>query len=611
MRYRTPGAIVAAFALCFVLGAFVSVSGSRQQSPPTIQAARTFLADAEDRLLALIINVARTGWVQATYITDDTQIIAAEANEALTAAVTELAKEAAKFDSLTLPPDLGRKMMLLKLGLPAPAPSDPKELEELTRIMASLEADYGKGKYCPKGSECLDITQIEEVMRESRDPARLQEVWVGWHGVGADMRDRYSRFVALANKGAHEMGFTDLGAMWRSKYDMPPEAFAAELDRLWAQVQPLYESLHAYVRARLVQKYGPALVPPDGLIPAHLTGNLWAQQWGNIYDLVAPEGLPGGYDLTELLRRKNLDARGMVRYGERFFSSLGFAPLPTTFWDRSLFLRPRDRDVVCHASAWTIDTKDDIRLKMCIEVNAEDFVTIHHELGHNYYQRAYNKQSVLFQESANDGFHEAVGDTIALSVTPAYLKTIGLLDAAPPPEADIPLLLRDALDKVAFLPFGLLIDQWRWRVFSGEITPATYNRAWWDLKHKYQGVAAPVARPETFFDPGAKYHVPANTPYSRYFIAHILQYQFHRALCRDAGFTGRLNRCSIYGNKEVGAKLNRMLEMGASRPWPDALEALTGERRMDATAILDYFAPLKQWLDEQNKTTKIGWTPPA
>jgi peptidyl-dipeptidase A len=372
-------------------------------------------------------------------------------------------------------------------------------------------------------------------------------------------------------------------------------------------VRPLYESLHAYVRARLVKKYGPKLIEPDGLIPSHLTGNLWAQQWGYIYDLVAPTGLPQGYDLTALLRAKKLDAKEMVRYGERFFSSLGFAPLPQTFWERSLFVRPRDRDVVCHASAWSIDAKDDIRLKMCIEANAEDFVTIHHELGHNYYQRAYNGQSYLFQGSANDGFHEAVGDTVALSVTPAYLQTIGLLDAAPPDAADIPLLLREALDKVAFLPFGLLIDQWRWRVFSGDVTPAAYNRTWWELKRKYQGVAPPATRGEEFFDPGAKYHVPANTPYSRYFLAHILQYQFHRALCREAGYEGPLNRCSIYGNKAVGARLARMLEMGLSRPWPDALEALTGERQMDATAILDYFAPLRTWLDAQNAGVKVGW----
>ena len=578
-------------------------------SAPSVADAEKFVADAEARLNDLSIRASRAGWLQATFITDDTQAVSAEANEALTAATTELAAAAKRFESLSLPPDLARKLMLLKLSLAAPAPPDPKKLAELTRIMTSLEADYGKGKYCPPGRACLDISDIEKVMRESRDPAVLREMWIGWHGIGVPMRDRYTRFAELSNEGAREMGFKDLGAMWRSNYDMAPDDFARELDRLWSQVKPLYESLHAYVRAQLVKKYGPSVVKPDGMIPVHLTGNLWGQQWGTIYDLVAPRGLPGGYDLTALLHRKSLDkdAKEMVRYGERFFSSLGFAPLPSTFWERSLFVRPRDRDVVCHASAWSIDAKDDIRLKMCIEGTADDFVTIHHELGHNYYQRAYNAQSFLFQGSANDGFHEAVGDTVALSVTPAYLQTIGLLDQPPPAEADIPLLLRDGLDKVAFLPFGVLIDRWRWGVFSGEITSATYNKAWWDLKHEYQGVEAPVARTEQEFDPGAKYHVPANTPYSRYFLAYILQYQFHRALCRDAGYQGPINRCSIYGNKQAGARLQKMLAMGLSKPWPDALEVLTGARQLDATAILDYFAPLKAWLDEQNKGVKVGW----
>jgi peptidyl-dipeptidase A len=596
---------------CILAAALAGCAGqpSGTPAPATVAEAEAFVAQAEARLHDLSVRASRAGWVQATFITDDTQVVAAEANEALTAAITDLGTGAKRFESLTLPPEIARKLLLLKLSLPAPAPPDPAKVAELTRIMTSLEADYGKGKYCPPGKTCVDISAIEKVLRESRDPAVLREMWDGWHAVGAPMRDRYTRFVELSNEGARAMGFPDLGAMWRSNYDMPPDAFARELDRLWSQVRPLYESLHAYVRARLVRKYGPSIVRPDGRIPSHLTGNLWAQQWGTIYDLVAPTGLPAGYDLTALLRRKNLheDAQAMVRFGERFFSSLGFAPLPETFWQRSLFVRPRDRDVVCHASAWTIDAKDDIRLKMCIEGTADDFVTVHHELGHNYYQRAYSPQPFLFQGSANDGFHEALGDTVALSVTPAYLQTIGLLDKAPPTEADIPLLLRDALDKVAFLPFGLLIDQWRWGVFSGQIAPATYNKAWWDLKHKYQGVEAPAARTEAEFDPGAKYHVPANTPYSRYFLAHILQYQFHRALCREAGYQGPLNRCSIYDNKAAGARIQKMLAMGLSRPWPDALEALTGEREMDATAILDYFAPLKAWLDAQNRNVPVGW----
>jgi len=422
------------------------------------------------------------------------------------------------------------------------------------------------------------------------------------------MRDRYTRMVQLGDKGARELGFTDAGALWRSNYDMPPDDFAKEVDRLWDQLRPLYLSLHAYVRGQLAKKYGSA-VPANGPIPAHLLGNIWAQEWNNVYPLMDSPKPEQSYDLTKILQDRHTDAHGMVRYGEGFFTSLGFAPLPKTFWERSLFTKPADRDVVCHASAWDVDSKDDLRIKMCIQITQEDFVTIHHELGHNFYQRAYNTQPVLFQNSANDGFHEAVGDTIALSVTPEYLKKLGLIETVPPASGDIDYLLQQALSKIAFLPFGLTIDKWRWEVFSGEVKPEQYDKAWWDLRLKYQGVAPPVARTEADFDPGAKFHVPANVPYMRYFLARILQFQFQRALCREAGYSGPLHRCSIYENKEAGRRLNEMLALGASKPWQDALTTLTGEHQMDATAISDYFAPLKVWLDEQNKKNNypVGW----
>jgi len=421
------------------------------------------------------------------------------------------------------------------------------------------------------------------------------------------MRPQYERFVELADEGARQLGFSDLGELWRSGYDMPPGEFAGELDRLWEQVRPLYEALHCHVRASLAERYGTDLVPPGQPIPAHLLGNMWAQSWSNIFDEVGVGQSDPGFDLTALLRDAGVDAREMVRYGERFFTSLGFEPLPETFWERSLFTKPADREVVCHASAWDIDYVDDLRIKMCIEVDEEDFVTVHHELGHNFYQRAYNRLDPLYRDGANDGFHEAVGDAIALSVTPEYLVRIGLLDREPPATGDLALLMRLALDRVAFLPFGLVVDQWRWKVFSGEIGPQEYNAGWWELRKSYQGVRPPVPRTEQDFDPGAKYHVPANTPYMRYFLGSILQFQFHRALCESAGYDGPLHRCSIYGNAAAGERLIRALEMGRSRPWPEVLEALTGQRDMDATAILDYFAPLKEWLDEQNRDRVCGW----
>jgi len=576
-------------------------------SKPTVADAEQFMKQAETRLRELSVKVNQAGWVEENFITDDTQALAADAQDEITAVTEELVEQGKRFEGLPMPPDLARKFLLLKLSLVAPAPKDPALRKELTQIATSLDGDYGKGKYCRKPDDCLDITAIEKIMGESRDPNELKEVWAGWHKVGAPMRPRYARFVELSNQGAREMGFKDTSELWRAGYDMTPDEFNAELERLWQQVRPLYLSLHTFVRARLSQHYGAKLVPLDGPIPADLLGNPWAQEWGNIFPLLGLPENSRGYDLTELLKAKNLDPKGMVRYGEAFYKSLGFAPLPPTFWERSLFSKPRDRDVVCHASAWDIDFRDDLRVKMCIQIRDVDFVTIHHELGHNMYQRAYKDQPFMFEGGANDGFHEAIGDTIALAVTPEYLKKIGLLDKVLSAESDIPLLLKQALDRVAFLPFGLLIDEWRWKVFSGEVKPADYNKAWWDLRLKYQGVSPPAERSEADFDPGSKYHVASNTPYMRYFLAHILEFQFYRALCKEAGYTGPLNRCTFYGSKEAGAKFNRMLEMGQSKPWPDELEVLTGQRQMDASAILDYFAPLKTWLDEQNKGMKEGW----
>jgi peptidyl-dipeptidase A len=588
---------------CFAFAAVLEA----QSKKPTVAEAEQFVNQAEARLAELSVQGNQANWIHENFITDDTEAIAADVNDEITAVTTNLVEQAKRFEGVKMPPELARKFLLLKLQLVAPAPKDPKLRKELTQIAVSLDSDYGKGKFLDSHGKTLDIGDVENIMAESRDPARLKEVWLGWRTIGAPMRQRYARFVDLSNQGARELGFKDTGVLWRAGYDMPPEQFSAEVDRLWEQVRPLYLSLFTYVRARLSQKYGPKIVPPDGPIPADLLGNPWAQAWGNIFPLLGLPENSRGYDLTELLRAKHLDARGMVKYGENFYTSLGFAPLPKTFWERSLFTKPADRDVVCHASAWDIDNKDDIRIKMCIQIKDEDFVTIHHELGHNFYQRAYENQPFLFKNGANDGFHEAIGDTVALAITPEYLKRIGLLDTIPPADADIPILLKQALDKVAFLPFGLMIDKWRWAVFSGQVKLEDYNKAWWDLRLKYQGVAPPVPRTEADFDPGAKFHVPANVPYIRYFLADIYEFQFYRAMCQAAGYTGPLNRCTFFGSKEAGAKFNKMLEMGQSKPWPDAMEVLTGQRKADASAILEYFAPLKKWLDEQNKGMKEGW----
>jgi peptidyl-dipeptidase A len=577
-------------------------STAQPVSTATPEEAEKFVAEAERRRAEFGLRANRVSWINATYINDDTDIMAAESvNEGL-ALTDELARGARRFDGIAVKPETARKLKLLKLAFTDPAPSDAKAREELSKLIVSMQSDYGKGKYCPNNdqSKCLTLGDMEKILAESRDPAELKKVWLGWHTVSSPMRGRYARFVELSNQGAKEMGFANTGDLWRSQYEMSPPDFSAETERLWQQVKPLYDSLYIYVRNKLADQYGDNIVGRDKPIPAHLLGNMWSQQWGNIYPLVKPPQANAGYDLSSALKKKNTTPQQMVKYGESFFTSLGLPKLPETFWQRSLFVKPQDREVVCHASAWNLDDKDDVRIKMCIDINAEDFSTVHHELGHNYYQLAYNQQPQLFREGANDGFHEAIGDTIALSVTPDYLQKIGLIDKAPDASNDTGWLLEQALDKIAFLPFGYLMDQWRWKVFAGEAKPQDYDKLWWELREKYQGIARPEPTQPGGFDAGAKYHIAANTPYMRYFMAHVMQYQFHRALCKESGYSGPLHRCSIYGSKSAGDKLKVMLEKGQSQPWPQTLKLMTGTENMDASAILDYYAPLKLWLDQQN-----------
>ncbi len=587
-------------------------ASTAKAAKPTAADADAFIAAAEKDLFDYTVEASQVNWVNSTYLTEDTDAMASRINAVGTEKSVKYALEAAKYKDVPgLSADTRRKLDILRTGLVLPAPTKPGAATELNQIATDLQSQYGKGRGKLNGKDISGSDIEAEMGNLQNTPAQLAEMWTSWHdNVGAPMKDDYAKLVGIANEGSKELGFTDTGAMWRSGYDMSPEDFAKTTERLWQEVKPLYMALHTYTRWKLNEKYGDAVQPKTGPIRADLLGNMWAQEWGNIYPLVAPKGSGDlGYDVGDLLTAQGKTPIDMVKAGENFYSSLGMAPLPETFWKRSQFLKPADREVICHASAWDIDNKDDIRIKMCIKVNADDFTTIHHELGHNYYQRAYNKQPFLYLNGANDGFHEAIGDFVALSITPQYLVDIGLLDKAKVPSADkdTGLLLRQAMDKVAFLPFGLLVDRWRWGVFDGTIKPADYNTAWTQLRTQYQGIVPPAARPANAFDAGAKFHIPGNTPYTRYFLARILQFQFYEAACKQAGWKGPLHRCSFYGNKEVGAKLNAMLEMGASKPWPDALEVFTGNREISGKAMADYFAPLKTWLDEQNKGKPQGW----
>jgi peptidyl-dipeptidase A len=580
---------------------------------PTVGEAQEFVERVETFYEDFGEYSSRVAWVNSTYINFDTNWLRTRVRAEGTQTAVRFANEAKRFNDLELPEELRRKIDLVKLGVNLPAPERPGAAEELSSLSTRMSATYATGKIELGGRE-IARNELEEMMGSVRDPEGLREMWVRWREVpiaenddGTTMKQDYVAMVELANEGARELGYPDVGAMWRARYDLAPDAFVAETDRLWGQMQPLYEELHCHVRAELNQQYGDRAVPLDQPIRADLLGNMWAQQWANVYELVSPPETDPGYDLTALLEAQGYDAVGMVETGEAFFSSLGFEPLPESFWERSQITKPEDREVVCHASAWNLDGHEDLRIKMCTGVNADDFRTVHHELGHNYYQRAYRDLSPILRTGANSGFHEAIGDMIALSVTPEYLQRLGLVDEVPDASKDIGLLMARALDKIAFLPFGLLMDKWRWQVFSGDVAPEDYNDAWWALRAEYQGVRPPVERTPDQFDPGGKYHIANNVEYTRYFVGHILQFQFHEAACRMAGWEGPLHRCSIYGSEEAGARLADMLAMGRSRPWPEALEAFTGTRELDASSVVAYFAPLMDWLQEQNTDRQCGW----
>jgi len=573
------------------------------------ESADEFVVRVNNELRELGREIGAAEWVRATYIIHDTGILASLASQKYAEWHSRTVADSLRFADQTQSPETSRALKLLKLQTSQPAPDNAAKRQELAEIATQLDGMYGAGKYCPEeGGDCYSLGDLENILAESRDYAAQLDAWRGWRTISVPMRNLYQRFVELTNEGARELGYADLGQMWKDNYDMSPDEFEQESVRLWKQVKPLYEELHCHVRAELSEHYGADKVPLDAPIPAHLLGNMWAQEWSSIYDLLEPYPGVSDLDIDSALVEQNYTPRSMVRSAEDFYESLGMPALPDTFWERSMFEKPADRDVVCHASAWGLDGGNDLRIKMCIEPAYEDLRVIYHELGHNYYQGAYKDQPPLFQGGAHGGFHEAIGDTVTLSMTPGYLAEVGLIDKAESSdEAVINRQMQQALDKIAFLPFGKLIDEWRWNVFSGKTSPADYNKAWWELRTRYQGIAPAEARSEEYFDPGAKYHVPGNVSYTRYFLAHILQFQFQRSLCEASGHTGPLHECSIFGSKVAGDRLQAMLEAGASKPWQDTLEKLTGTREMDATAIIDYFAPLMSWLEERNRGRDCGW----
>jgi len=591
----------------------LSSCSKEQPSALTESDVEAFLqrVELEDKTLGPIVSSAY--WIGSNFITYDSQKVVADYGKRYQLLALERARQASAFDGVEVSAENRRKLNLIKSSFVMPSPLDDELAGEISAISAELDAMYGSGQHCFADDDCYDLEAFENIIDNSRDPAELLKAWEGWRNIGKPMKEMYLRMVEIGNQGANDLGYDGLTDLWFSQYDMPADEFLDETDRVWEELKPLYDALHCHVRDELSNYYGEDIVSKTGSLPAHVLGNMWGQSWSNIYDLVyTPSSSSNSkIDLTSILKEKDIDEIEMVKIAENFFISLGFEPLSESFWERSLFVKPQDHNVVCHASAWDIDSEiNDLRIKMCIERNAEDFSVIHHELGHIFYYQAYSHLPDIFQSGANDGFHEAVGDLLTLSITPDYLKKIDMVSEEEARQANadpISLLMQQALDGVVSVPWTLMLDKWRAKVFTGETSSEELNNSWWELREFYQGIGAPADRGADAFDPGAKYHIPGNTPYTRYYLAKILQYQFHESLCTQMGFEGPLHECSIYDNELAGAKLRAMLALGQSQDWQTALEALTGTRELSGKSMLNYYQPLKDWLDIQNAERTCGW----
>ncbi|ESO94196.1 hypothetical protein LOTGIDRAFT_215685 [Lottia gigantea] len=582
-----------------------------------LEQADKFLDMYNERDSEIWFQSSELSWAYNTNLTDYNAQRKTEYSLKTANFAKEVAANASMFDWENFHNETRKRQFSFVAQLGTSAMKDVAKLKRVSTIRSlevenEMESVYSKGKVCLSGhTECMSLEPgLTRLLRSSSNYSELTEVWEGWRdATGPKIRPLYQQFVELSNEGYRAAGYNDTSEAWISNYET--ENFKEDLQELLEQLKPLYQQLHTYVRGKLIEKYGKEHFPSSGHIPAHLMGNMWAQTWSNIFPLLEPYPGKGDVDVTPEMLNQNYTVERMFRTAEEFFLSLGLKKMPNSFWNKSMLQKPTDgRDVVCHASAWDFGNTKDFRIKMCTDITMEDLITIHHEMGHIQYYLQYKDQPTVFRGGANPGFHEAVGDVLAISVaTPRHLNKIGLLpNLKEDNETDLNFLMSLALDKIAFLPFGYLIDQWRWSVFRGQTPPDEYNRQWWDLRCKYQGISPPTKRTEDDFDPGAKYHVPANTPYIRYFVSFVIQFQFHKALCQAANHTGPLYKCDIYQSKEAGQKLANMLSLGTSKPWPEAMEAITGQRKMDVRPLVEFFTPLLDWLEKQNSGKKFGWS---
>uniref|UniRef100_A0A8C4RH50 Angiotensin-converting enzyme n=1 Tax=Erpetoichthys calabaricus TaxID=27687 RepID=A0A8C4RH50_ERPCA len=499
----------------------------------------------------------------------------------------------------------------------------PKDkFQKLNKILQEMSKIYSTGKVC-RGESCLTLEPgLEDIMANSTDYDERLEVWEGWRReVGKKMRPLYEEYIVLKNEASKLNGYKDYGDYWRGDYETEGDSpygytrdqLREDVGKIYKEILPLYKQLHAYVRAMLSKAY-PGHLNNRGGLPANLLGDMWGRFWTNLYGLSIPFIGKEDIDVTSAMDGKGWTYKDMFEAGETFFESVGLFNMTEEFWNNSMLEKPNDREVVCHPTAWDMGNGKDFRIKMCTKVNMDDFLTVHHEMGHIEYDMAYAHQPFLFRNGANEGFHEAVGEIMSLSAaTPKHLKSLDLLSAnfVEDYEIDINFLMKQALTIVSTLPFTYMLEEWRWQVFEGKIPRDRWMKTWWEMKRNLVGVAEPVPHDETYCDPPTLFHVSNDYSFIRYFTRTIYQFQFQKALCEEANHSGPLYKCDITNSTAAGLKLKNMLELGKSKPWTEALQRITGETRMNATALLDYFRPLEDWLKKDNELNNryVGWDP--
>ncbi|XP_053696511.1 angiotensin-converting enzyme [Sabethes cyaneus] len=599
-------------------GPFRSVEEERRFRQET-EKLKSFLTDIDRKSsLECSLNVGAQ-WNFETNVNEATQVEAIAAQQRYNDFQRLIWDQMRHIDQTKIFDDkLYRQVRLMSIIGPSALP--PDQLDRYNRIVNDMLTIFNGAQICAyeRPFECGLRLQphLKDIMAKSRDWNELQYTWLEWRRKsGRHMRELFEQLVDLTNEAARVNNFTDGAAYWQFPYES--RDFREEMEQVWKEILPLYEMIHAYVRRKLREFYGPDKISRDVPLPDHILGDMYGQSWNNILDVLIPYPGRSYLEVTPEMHKQGYNPLVMFQIADEFFVSMNMTAMPPDFWLTSVLTQPPDRPVLCTPSSWDFCNGKDYRIKMCTTVSHKDFITVHHELAHVQYFLNYRNNPKVFRDGANPGFHEAIGDAVTLSVAaPKHLQNLGLVQKNVDDTAhDINFLFSLALEKVVFLPFALAMDAWRYDIFEKRIRKEQYNCHWWLLREQYGGVKPPVLRSELDFDPGAKYHVAANIPYIKYFFSNVLQFQIHRAMCSASRQydpldpNKPLHKCDIYRQPAAGNILKQLMERGASEPWQQVLQEVIGEGRLDGTALREYFRPLEEWLRNENLRTNefVGW----